>query len=633
MKQPTWKFRQMSRGEINVDPIEGEFFSTEILGSLSDAVIREAIQNSLDAGTPGQQTKIVITFSSPDQRLDADATERYLRGLREHLDAKESGLTNGIDYERPMDFLLIEDFGTRGLAGDFRDDGNQDDSETKNDFYYFWRNIGRAVEGTTTRGRWGLGKTVFQAASRINSFFGLTVRQNETRRLLMGQSVLKIHRANGQRYAPYGYYGRFEDDYALPVEDPEHIDRFCRDFSIRRNGEPGLSVIIPYPDEEIEIESVIRSVINQYFFPLLSGDLVVIVAAGTNQQVLDEKNLLTYIDGTDWHDRKALIRRLEFAKWCLSQPDGAFERLKEPSEGRAPKWDEALFEPAQLQDLRSRFEAGERLAYYLPLWVEPKKKEIEHSHFKLFLERDALIDKGEDYFIRDGITVTGVSSQRQKGMRVIVSVADRPLSRLLGDSENPAHTEWQERSPKFRNRYNLGPACLRFVKNSPREMIRIHSMPAEGRDTKLLRDLFYVDLDLGKETKTDRKIPKDGPGVGSLGGADTPTGTPPRLLLSRVKGGFRLSLHPEAKVYPRTIEMEMAYDVRQGNPFRLYRPYDFDLEKVPISIEGVGLTYRIVQPNGMKVTTEQPDFQLTITGFDLNRDLKIKIITPQDKNP
>ena len=116
MKQkPTWKFRQMSRGEINVDPIEGEFFSTEILGSLSDAVIREAIQNSLDAGIPGQQVKIVITFSSPDQKLGTDAATRYLHGLREHLDAKSSGLTNGIDYERPMDFLLIEDFGTKGL--------------------------------------------------------------------------------------------------------------------------------------------------------------------------------------------------------------------------------------------------------------------------------------------------------------------------------------------------------------------------------------------------------------------------------------------------------------------------------------------------------------------------------------
>jgi len=633
MKQPTWKFRQMSRGEINVDPIEGEFFSTEILGSLSDAVIREAIQNSLDAGIPGQQVNIVITFPSTDQKLPRERSEPYLHGLREHLDARGSGLVNGIDYDRPMDFILIEDFGTRGLVGDFRDDGNQDDAAAKNDFYYFWRNIGRAVEGATTRGRWGLGKTVFQAASRINSFFGLTVRQDETRRLLMGQSVLKIHRANGQRYAPYGYYGRFEEDFALPVEEPEHVDRFCRDFSLRRNGEPGLSVIIPYPDEEIEIESAIRSVIDQYFFPILSGDLVVTVAGGAHQQILDEENLFHYIEGTDWQDRKGLIRRLEFAQWCLSQPEEAFERLKEPPESRAPKWDEALFEPGQVKRLRSRFDSGERLAFYLPLWVEPRKKDIEHTHFRLFLERDALIDKGEDFFIRDGITVTGVSSQRQKGMRVIVSAADRPLSRLLGDSENPAHTEWQERSPKFKNRYNLGPACLRFVKNSPREIIRVLSMPAEGRDTKLLRDLFYVDLEPGKEVKTDRKLPKDGPGEGSTGGAEFSMARPSRLLLSRVKGGFRLSLHPEAKVYPRTIELVLAYDVRQGNPFKLYRTFDFDLEKAPVRIEGVGLIYRIVQPNGLKITTEQPDFQLTITGFDLNRDLKIKIVTPQDKNP
>ena len=29
----------MNKGEVNVDPIEGEFFSTEALGSLPDALI------------------------------------------------------------------------------------------------------------------------------------------------------------------------------------------------------------------------------------------------------------------------------------------------------------------------------------------------------------------------------------------------------------------------------------------------------------------------------------------------------------------------------------------------------------------------------------------------------------------
>ena len=129
-----------------------------------------------------------------------------------------------------------------------------------------------------------------------------------------------------------------------------------------------------------------------------------------------------------------------------------------------------------------------------PLWVKKEGEDIQHSSFKVFIERDDSVERGEDFFIRDGVTITGISSLRQKSIRVIVSVSDRPLSKLLGDSENPAHTEWQERSPKFRGRYVRGASCLRYVKNSPREIVKILSRPAEGRDIKLLRDLFYIDL-------------------------------------------------------------------------------------------------------------------------------------------
>jgi len=55
---PEWRFRRMQPGEMNIDPIEGEFFSTEALGSLADALVREAIQNSLDARAPGMQARV-----------------------------------------------------------------------------------------------------------------------------------------------------------------------------------------------------------------------------------------------------------------------------------------------------------------------------------------------------------------------------------------------------------------------------------------------------------------------------------------------------------------------------------------------------------------------------------------------
>ena len=47
-----WHFRRMSRGEINSNPMERELFSSE---SISERLVREVIQNSLDAGLRRRQ--------------------------------------------------------------------------------------------------------------------------------------------------------------------------------------------------------------------------------------------------------------------------------------------------------------------------------------------------------------------------------------------------------------------------------------------------------------------------------------------------------------------------------------------------------------------------------------------------
>ena len=530
-----------------------------------------------------------------------------------------------------MDYLVIEDFGTRGLEGDIKEDEDKGSDKKKNDFFYFWRNIGRAVEGTTARGRWGLGKTVFQAASRINSFFGLTIRRGDPRKLLMGQSVLKIHWCDGTKHAPYGYYGIFEGDFALPIDNQLFLEQFSRDFSLSRKGESGLSLIVPFPDREISPSEIIRAAVNQYFFPILSGDLVVTVIVGRNENNLDSVSIFEVVSKNNWPDKDTVLRRLELAKWCLQLPSENYRQLKEPETDQAPKWDEGLFDPVQLNELRKNFEDGERIALLVPLWVKREGEDIQHTSFKIFLERDDSVERGEDYFIRDGVTITGVSTLRQKGMRVIVSVSERPLSKLLGDSENPAHTEWQERSPKFKGRYDRGPSCLRYVKNSPREIVKILSRPAEGRDTKLLRDVFYIDLPKGEQPKGASEKPTEIPGSDGAENADPGVMAADRfLLLHRTKQGFRLSARPNAKRLPKEINIEVAYDVRQGNPFSKYSNLDFELAKPPMRITGKGLAASVVKPNILRIVLEKSDFQLLVTGFDPNRDLKIRTTTSLD---
>ena len=112
-----WKFRQMHPGEMNIDPIEAEFFSTEALGSLADAFVREAIQNSLDAWLPGSPLRIRILFPPPIAMLEGSRKAHYMAGLLDHLNASRSALTKLPSPDEPLEFMVVEDFGTRGLQG------------------------------------------------------------------------------------------------------------------------------------------------------------------------------------------------------------------------------------------------------------------------------------------------------------------------------------------------------------------------------------------------------------------------------------------------------------------------------------------------------------------------------------
>jgi hypothetical protein len=81
--KPQWRFRAMQPGEMNVDPIEGEFFTTEALRSVTDALVRESIQNSLDASAGGDP--VTVRFShhqNPGAGIDPEELQKlYIDGL------------------------------------------------------------------------------------------------------------------------------------------------------------------------------------------------------------------------------------------------------------------------------------------------------------------------------------------------------------------------------------------------------------------------------------------------------------------------------------------------------------------------------------------------------------------------
>jgi len=628
-----WSFREMSRGEMNTDPVEGEFFTPE---GLADALVRESIQNSLDARPlDGRQnsTPVRVRFHlvGETKGLSSKDAARYLDGLWPHLDAFEKRRENRPTRTSQMSFLVVEDFGTQGLCGPTDQEADIDaDSNERKDFFYFWRNVGRSRKQDAERGRWGLGKTVFPATSRVNSFFGLTVRADDGQTLLMGQSVLKIHRIDAKRFCPYGFFANTgDDDFQQPLDDIGLLNAFRSDFNLERVAEPGLSVVIPFPDvDEIKTDHMIRSAILHYFYPILRRELIVDVSGDEGQVSISADSIDKIAESTTWDDtsfpRSQLQHLFDFVRRALAVADEELILLPDPKPSRAPDWKYGRLTDETVAAIKEQFDKQKMLAVRVPITVRPKVGKERSTFFDVFIERDATLDGPEDHYIREGITISKICALREKEFRGLVVVSDKPLSTLLGDSENPSHTEWIEKATKFKQRYDWGPFTVRFLRNALQRIVSRLLFIPEGRDEDLLKDLFYV-----QEESLESKDPSKGKGKTKTDGnteegeLDPILPTPKPFEIQKIQGGFRIVREDSESQPPPRISVEVAYEVRRGNPFRKYDKLDFQLANKPIRIETVGALAGPLN-NTIDIVPEGTTFLVEVSGFDQHRDLAVR---------
>ena len=627
---PPWHFRTMDSGEVQVDPVHDEFFKAQ---DLADALVRESIQNSLDARLPRSRSPVRVRFrfASGAHALHPEAVRQYFDGLEPHLHAVAKTIHSILPRgDEPVPYLLIEDFGTRGLTGDPHVDPELDpDSEEKNDFFYFWRNVGRSHKGDVDRGRWGLGKAVFTVASRIRTIFGITRRVDDQRALLLGQSVLKTHVLDGERIYPYGFFARYErrNGLPLPIEDPILLERFADDFGVHRV-EPGLSIVVPYfRDDELSPERLAASVVEQYFYPILRGDLVVEIVDGTHVQRIATDTIDTLFAADS-----NVARLCALTRWSLAQKDEDRFVLAERG-AAAPKWDDQVLPSDDLPALRERFASGERLAFRVPILVKRKRTRPASSWFDVYLEQDDALRKAEQHFIRRGITIPDIRTSADKPVRALVVVDDHSLSTFLGDAENPAHSDWSERADKIRTLYDHGAFTLRFVKNSASFLGSLLARPPAGRVRDFLADLFSIEVsDAAAHETVPARISIRASSGGATGDAAAGSGGAAgnRVTIAKIAGGFTIKAS-DASMIGRPLRGEVAYRVRAGNPFRKHSPFDFDLlSGSDITVHMDGAKLRPTSVNAFDVVPTAAKFQISMKGFDSRRDLIVRVVGTED---
>lgn len=624
-----WHFREKRTGDDFSDPISGEFFADGSTENPATALVAESLQNAMDAGRDvnrdGKPVHVRFSLLRGDSTMSGQEAQQWFSDIWPHLACDGSGIKDLPDLSEPCELLIVEDFGTCGLTGDVESD---DASSEKNNFVDFLRSDGRTHKSAGDRGSWGVGKIVFPRSSRINGFLAYTVRTDDNNRFAMGKVILKNRTVDGVQYQPPGYMVKSwaDDSVPLPEYDPEQIERMRQAFGITRIDENGLSIAVPWVDPAIQYESILQAVVEKYAYAILAGELAVTLNDGSDAIELNAETLPDYTDKLAPED----IDAIHLIAWSLKVQDSERLTLNAPPADDKQRWQPELLPDDVRQRIKDALAERKPVAVRFSMHV-PKahSKELVPAHFDIYLEHNeggAL----RPHFVRECLAISDVRGLSATARtRSLVVVGSGPLADLLGAAEPPSHNDWASDTANFKRSYKGRTDCLTYVKRSVQQLMAAVRAGEEKPDPDVTMDFFAV-VEPDEKTPAKKKKKKPKPEDGDVVKPEKPDipKNLPRVSIDPVRGGFVVRPgHPEAKRYD-CIDVVMAYDVENKSPWSQYEAADFDLTRKDRSgIEIVAGGYSDVEikgPNRVRLTFTGDQYEVYVTGFGTDRDLRVK---------
>ncbi|MCF5873826.1 hypothetical protein [Aeromonas veronii] len=638
-EQPQWRFLENPKGAKARDPMQDEFFQDQSIDGIGHALIRETIQNSLDAreSAHGAPVKVVISLGS----LTADRANFWFPAeIKNHYAAKEIKLSNLPNWGmEECTYLTIEDFGTKGLEGKV-------DSETPQEggnFYHFFRAEGLSNKKEGERGSWGVGKIVIPRASRVRSFFAMTQRASDKGMHLIGQTILRHHELDGKRYTPDGWFSKDKNGLQVPFTSDFVTNQLMKDFRLSRNNELGLSVVIPWIYKEYLTLEILSTVIaKEYFIPILAGDLVVELKDHSSDiyQRFDA-SCAEELKKTAPNDDQ-LQDAIQLASCLLRLGQNEPLEVKVAHESGSDEinynWNSYRTEVPS-QDIESELDHGRVVHFKVPMTIKAADKSHVEATFDVLIKRKP----GRHYplYIRDGLVIPNQPTRKKTPDSIaLIYCADNAISGALRQAECPAHTDWKASRDKFKEqRYRSANLLIPFVRESAHKLIEKLSTEDEKPDHNLLADLLphpssnsflqpSNNIPLSDRNKKERTTKSDHPSI--------PPSTPRCWKLKQSQGKINLTGNYSGFTNGcgYRLTLQVAYDIHGRNPFKAHSKYDFNLKQAAENgtdnITGFQVAIRGAEIESgdygrLVILVKNPDFEVILQPADLNRDLIIKV--------
>ncbi len=615
--------------------LENFFTNTDVLTSQS-ILVRESIQNAIDAKVSNSPTPVRITFKL--DKVDSKIAKKYFGELSPRI---LSAL--GSSYVQPADkhcqYLAVEDFNTTGLDGPIT---SERPASKPNSFWFFTWASGTSNKGSGTRGKNGVGKIVFPRSSGIKSQLVYSIRQaTEPSFLVFGNAFLKFHDYDGARYNPDCRWMTVDEDgMHVPFQDSETRDEFVQDWKLtRKTDESGTSIIVPYVDEGFSASKITQCIVQDYFVAILDGTIEcrvidfsgseILISSGTIESHLTDmdEDLLTRASKT----KEELIGLCQIYKNKLQSETVAIDLLLANRDGKRNSWPEEALSEDQRAEVKNALDAGKTVEFKLTVLLPELRAESNNAKtdtYSVLLARqeDAMLNPT---FSREGILIPSAAtgSGRLKDALFLVVINSGGLADVLGDAEGPAHERWSAEEQKFKDKYIKlhGEQLIRCIKDSPSRIAKALKLSPDTLESSHFSKWFpnndqgHKPSDEDDETTGKKKKVKKREGGGGSGGSGISEG----LHLEPTTDGFKIlkSAGVAESLVGKKVKIRAGYSTGKGNSPLTLSSDDFVIKDHLGAHSGV--TVDSWEDNTCVIHIESDAFKIQFEKFDRYRDLTV----------
>jgi hypothetical protein len=621
-----WEFAKKGN-QRERNPVQDEFFNAPDTLTDVSALVRESIQNSLDARLDDSKP-VKVTFTLGKKSSDS-GHEKFFGGLQGHLDAV-FGEDKAVRLNGSMNYLLVEDFNTTGLTG--ASDRSEVPVGTKpsDSSYTFFIHIeGEGSKGDGKRGKWGVGKIVFPRMSAAKSFFAFTNRSAENApdgrtSICIGQSILKFHNFNDERVQPDGWYGTSSKDVFEPLDD-ETTKEFAKFWELTRVDETGLSIVIPFVNESVTQNEIRDAIVRQYFVAILEGTLVCEVKSEQESLILDKEGLIEAAPKIEMIKAASMDRTAEEMKAAISLVADAVDghpqifRVEVPDSCKSTA--DLILDEDDLGDLAEKLKSGKPVKVVVsvnaPSTKSPQGALVSDEFVILFQLVEGL--RSASIFSREGIIIPGTKNSTISGYSSVVLIGPGAIANVLGLSEGPAHEKWSPDTKNFRETFGNNWKATRLitiVRNLPHKLISWATSQSGTFDNHALDQWLQVSkfnsTDLPDSEESDPPLPPK---------PDLPK-VPSTFAIHSVKGGFVIGPGDASLRVGSIVKVRTAYSRAKGDPFKRWKKADFTLES-GFKFEEKNVKDLIASKNLIQFVITEKQWEVRCTGFTALLDLEV----------